>query len=78
MQSHLNVGSGSDITIAELANAIGSTVGYQGQIRFDPSKPDGAPRKFMNSVKLNQLGWAPKMDLISGLNLAYQSFLTLR
>ncbi len=75
MQSHLNVGFGSDITIAELASAISSAVGYQGQIRFDPSKPDGAPRKWMNSNKLNQLGWAPNIDLVQGLRNAYQSFL---
>jgi GDP-L-fucose synthase len=74
MQSHLNVGSGSDITIAELANAIGSVVGYQGQIRFDPSKPDGAPRKWMNSQRLNTLGWMAAIDLQQGLSLAYQEY----
>ena len=74
MQSHLNVGSGSDITIAELAYAIGSTVGYQGQIRFDPSKPDGAPRKWMNSQRINALGWKVTVDLQQGLSLAYQEY----
>lgn len=75
MQSHINVGFGTDITIAELASAIGSAVGYQGKISFDSSKPDGPPRKLMNSSKLNQLGWAPKVDLIKGLKEAYKEFI---
>jgi len=75
MQSHLNVGFGSDVTIAELANAVATATGYQGKISFDPSKPDGSPRKWMDSVKLNKLGWAPKVDLDQGLKNAYQSFL---
>ena len=78
MQSHLNVGFGSDVTIAQLANAVGAAVGYQGKISFDSSKPDGAPRKWMRSSRLNNLGWAPKMELASGLRLAYQSFLSLK
>jgi GDP-L-fucose synthase len=69
------VGFGTDITIAELASAIGSAVGYQGKISFDSSKPDGPPRKLMNSSKLNQLGWAPKVDLIKGLKEAYKEFI---
>jgi GDP-L-fucose synthase len=75
MQSHLNVGFGSDITIAELASTVGAAVGYQGKIVFDSSKPDGAPRKWMDSTKLNTLGWSPRMALLQGLNNAYQSFL---
>ena len=75
MQSHINVGSGSDITIAELANAIGSAVGYQGQIRFDPSRPDGAPRKWMDSTRLNSLGWVPTVELAKGLSQAYINLL---
>jgi GDP-L-fucose synthase len=77
MQSHLNVGIGSDITIAQLASAVGAAVGYQGKISFDSNKPDGAPRKWMDSARLNALGWSPKMDLAKGLNNAYQSFLAL-
>lgn len=77
MQSHINVGFGSDVTIAEVAKAVGKAVGYQGNISFDPSKPDGAPRKWMDSSKLNHLGWSPKVDLVKGLDLAYQNFLTL-
>jgi GDP-L-fucose synthase len=75
MQSHINVGFGSDITIVELAIAVAKATGYQGKISFDPSKPDGAPRKWMDSSKLNQLGWQPDVALESVLSLAYQAFL---
>jgi len=74
MQSHINVGSGSDVTIAEVAQAIAKTVGYAGQIEFDISKPDGAPRKWMDSSRLNALGWQAKVNLEQGLALAYQDF----
>jgi GDP-L-fucose synthase len=75
MQSHLNVGFGSDITIAELAAAIAKAIGYQGKISFDPSKPDGAPKKLMDSSRINHIGWKPKIDLEKGLVIAYQEFL---
>ena len=75
MLSHINVGFGSDVTIAELAQAVGQTVGYQGTIEFDSSKPDGAPRKWMDSSRLNALGWQAQVDLFSGLAMAYQDFL---
>ena len=74
MQSHLNVGSGSDVTIAELAQAVKAAVGYQGNINFDPTKPDGAPRKWMDSAILNQLGWTPQTNLDNGLIQSYFSF----
>jgi GDP-L-fucose synthase len=74
MQSLINVGFGSDITIAELAQAVSSAVGYTGQIDFDPGKPDGTPRKLMDSHRLNALGWQAKVDLAQGLALAYQDF----
>jgi GDP-L-fucose synthase len=74
MQSHINVGFGSDVTIAEVAKAVGEAVGYQGSISFDPSKPDGAPRKWMDSSKLNMLGWKATIALDQGLILAYQDF----
>ncbi|ANI98905.1 GDP-fucose synthetase [Polynucleobacter wuianus] len=74
MQSHLNVGFGSDVTIAELASAIAAAVNYQGKISFDPSKPDGTPRKWMDSGRLNNLGWNPSIDLDQGLVLAYTAF----
>ena len=74
MQSHINVGSGSDVTIAELAQAIAQTVGYTGQIEFDATKPDGSPRKWMDSKRLNDLGWQAQVSLLEGLKLAYQDF----
>jgi len=77
MLSHINVGCGHDITIRELADAIGKAVGYQGEITFDPSKPDGAPRKLMDSSRLNALGWQAEVGLEQGLSKAYQDFLTL-
>ena len=76
MQSHINVGSGSDVTIAEVAQTIAQTVGYAGQIEFDASKPDGAPRKWMDSSRLNALGWQTKVDLHNGLAAAYQDFVS--
>jgi GDP-L-fucose synthase len=76
MQSHINVGSGLDVTIAELSYTIAQTVGYSGQIEFDPTKPDGAPRKWMDSSRLNSLGWQAKVDLQRGLALAYKDLLS--
>jgi GDP-L-fucose synthase len=75
MQSHINVGSGQDVTIADLAHAVRRIVGYDGSIEFDLSKPDGAPRKLMDSTKLNSLGWMPAVSLEMGLQLAYKDFL---
>ena len=75
MQSHINVGFGSDVTIAQLASAVAKATGYQGKIAFDPSKPDGAPRKWMDSSRLNQLGWVATVGLDMGLCAAYQNFL---
>jgi len=72
MQSHINVGYGSDVTIAELAQSVKRAVGYQGAVVFDSSKPDGAPRKWMDSRCLNALGWSPRVDLDAGLALAYR------
>jgi GDP-L-fucose synthase len=69
--SHLNVGCGEDVTIAELAHAIAQVVGYRGQHRFDSTKPDGAPRKLMDSSRLFRLGWRPKVALVNGLLHAY-------
>ena len=77
MQSHINVGFGSDITIAELANAVAKATGYEGKISFDPSKPDGTPRKWMDSSRLNNLGWNANVDLAKGLAAAYKDFVHL-
>ena len=74
MQSHINVGFGSDITIAELAAAVAKATGYQGKISFDSSKPDGAPRKWMDSSRLNNLGWRAQMDIVRGLKSTYEQF----
>jgi GDP-L-fucose synthase len=77
MQSHINVGFGSDVTIKQLALAVGQTVGYQGQITFDTSKPDGTPRKLMDSSRLHKMGWQAKVSLQEGLEIAYKDFLKL-
>lgn len=77
MQSHINVGFGSDVTIAQLAHAVGEAVDYQGKIVFDAGKPDGAPRKWMDSGRLNELGWRPQIALEAGLKSAYSNFLKL-
>jgi GDP-L-fucose synthase len=76
MQSHINVGYGSDVTIADLARTVGRVVGYAGEITFDATKPDGTPRKLMDSGRLHALGWKPKVDLESGLRIAYQDFIS--
>jgi GDP-L-fucose synthase len=76
MQSHINVGFGSDVTIAELAKAVSDTVGYQGKISFDDSKHDGNPRKWIDSSRLNCLGWSAKIGLYEGLRLAYEDMLS--
>ena len=75
MQSHINVGFGSDVTINELAHAVATAIGYQGVICFDSSKPDGSPRKWMDSSKLNTLGWKPLVGLQEGLSNAYSDLL---
>ncbi len=70
----LNLGSGNDLTIAELANLIKEVVGFEGEIVLDSTKPDGTMRKLMDSARLNQLGWGVKMQLKDGLTSAYQDF----
>ena len=75
MQNHINVGSGSDIAILDLASAIKQVVGFKGDIKFDLEKPDGALQKLMDSSCLSSLGWEPKINLELGLNKAYQDFL---
>jgi GDP-L-fucose synthase len=75
MLSHINVGYGEDISIGDLAQAIALTVGYTGEITRDVTKPDGAPRKLMDSARLNALGWRAQVALKDGLDLAYQDFL---
>lgn len=75
MLSHINVGCGYDVTIKELAQTIAAVIGYQGAIVFDTNKPDGTPRKLMDSNLLKALGWQPKVGLQVGLEKAYEDFL---
>jgi len=75
MLSHVNIGAGRDCTIRELAELIAETVGYQGSIAFDSSKPDGAPRKLLDISKMSQMGWSPQYDLKTGLETTYQWYL---
>jgi GDP-L-fucose synthase len=75
MVSHINVGYWPDVTIADLAHSVARATGFTGQIRFDASKPDGTPRKLMDSSRLQSLGWHAKVDLPSGLELTYRDFL---
>ena len=74
-QGHVNVGSGSDLSIGELAALVKQVVGYEGVIEYDRTKPDGPPRKLMDSSLLMQLGWRPAMALQHGLGTAYADFL---
>ncbi len=74
-EAHINVGSGSDIAISELASLIGEVIGYDGDWRYDDSKPDGTPRKLMDSRKLLSLGWAPQISLRHGLSETYAWYL---
>lgn len=73
--SHLNAGTGSDVTIAELAREIAAVTGFKGRIRFDASRPDGTPRKLMDVSRLGALGWSARIPLQSGLASAYADFL---
>ncbi len=73
--THVNVGSGSDVTILELARLVAEVVGFEGEIITDPSKPDGTPRKLMSASKLQGLGWTPRIELADGLRATYQWYL---
>ena len=75
MHSHINVGTGQDVTIAELAWLVGETVGYRGRIAFDSSKPDGTPRKLLEVSKLASLGWRASTPLAEGLRRTYAAYL---
>ena len=75
MLSHINVGTGIDCTIRELAETIARVVGFEGKITFDAEKPDGAPRKLLDVSRLQNLGWKYSIDLEEGLTRTYQWFL---
>ena len=70
----INIGSGTDMTIAQLAKTICEVVGFEGELVFDTSKPDGTPRKLMSGAKLRALNWSPKIALLDGLSAAYADF----
>ena len=70
----INVGSGEEVSIRELAETVSSVVGYEGELVFDSSKPDGTPRKLLDSSRITQLGWKSEMDLYEGLSRAYSWF----
>src|SRR3984957_7969168 len=71
----VNIGTGEDITIAEFARVVAATVGYNGDISFDTSRPDGTPRKWLDVSRLAKLGWRAKTSLEDGIRLAYQAYL---
>ena len=75
MLSHINVGGGEELTIRQLADTIARVTNYKGTIAFDNKKPDGTPRKLMDSSRLNNLGWQPTISLEEGLIIAYNDFL---
>ena len=72
--NHINIGSGHEVSIKELAETIAKIVGYKGKIFWDTSKPDGTMRKLMNSSKLYKLGWESKTELRDGICHAYANF----
>lgn len=71
---HINIGTGKDLTIKELAETIGEVVGYKGELKFDTSKPDGTPQKLLDVSRLNELGWKFKTELKEGIKKEYQHF----
>jgi GDP-L-fucose synthase len=71
----INIGYGEDLSIAELARTVARVVGFHGKLRFDTSKPDGTPRKLLDSGRINALGWKPRTRMDAGIALAYQDFL---
>lgn len=72
----INIGFGDDVSIKELAEIVKQTTGYNGKIIFNTSRPDGTPRKLMDSSRINNLGWKPKIKLADGITFAYQNFLS--
>ena len=78
MLSHINVGTGTDVTIGELAHLVAEVTGFQGTVGFDTSKPDGAPRKLMDVSRLKDMGWSAQIGLKQGLQDAYQWYLDNR
>lgn len=71
----MNLGTGKELTIKELTDLVAKVIGYTGEIKWDPSKPDGTPRKLLDVSKLESLGWKYKTELEDGIRLAYEDFL---
>jgi GDP-L-fucose synthase len=78
MRSHINIGAGKDITIKELAQLVARVVGFEGRIEFDPTKPDGTPRKLLEIARLRDLGWTPEVSLVDGLVRTSEDYLRER
>src|SRR5262249_16931305 len=74
-ESHLNVGSGEEVTIADAAKLIAEVIDYKGKLIFDTSRPDGTPRKLLDSSRLTEMGWRPRRSLLEGLKLTYSDFM---
>lgn len=74
MQSHINVGSGVDLSILELTQLIAKVTGFEGEIVFDSSRPDGSPKKLLDISLINSLGWSPRVDLTDGLQRTYDAY----
>jgi GDP-L-fucose synthase len=74
-QKHINIGFGQDISIKELAETLKSIINFKGELIWDTSKPDGMPRKLMDSSRIFQMKWRPKVDLYTGLSRTYQWYL---
>ncbi len=72
----VNIGTGKDITIAEFARVVAATVGYDGEISYDTSRPDGTPRKLLDVSRLAALGWQARTSLEDGIRLAYRAYLS--
>ncbi|MBT8331974.1 MAG: hypothetical protein KJP06_06555 [Deltaproteobacteria bacterium] len=72
---HINAGSGKDIHIAELAHAVQTVVGYEGAVSWNTAKPDGTPRKLLDSTRITQLGWTPRIGLDEGIKRTYYWYL---
>jgi len=78
MLSHINVGTGKDVTIREMAETMKQVVGYEGSLTFDTAKPDGSPRKLINVSRLSNMGWKYSIDLTEGLEKTYTWYLNAR
>ena len=75
MLSQINIGTGVDITIREMAETMKRVVGFKGELKFDTSKPDGTPRKLVDTSRINNMGWKYQIDLEEGLNKTYKWYL---